>query len=136
LLQVLLQLLQVQVLQQQQAASARGHPAAQQRQITKHKTTCSRLLLSPQLPLRRGPAGNIVLRGRAAISAVPGLALVGLGARYFNIGIVRWAFHGKGIVRYAATNWIKRYDAFMLSRCTVLSKALQFVWLQPSGLFS
>jgi hypothetical protein len=77
LLQVLLQLLQVQVMQQQQAASARGHPAAQQRQITKQPAAACCVLLPP-LPHRRGPAGNIVLRGRAAVSAVPGLVLVGV----------------------------------------------------------
>ena len=65
------------------AASGKREGAPCSPAAANNKTTCSRLLLPlpPQLPLRRGPAGNIVLRGRAAISAVPGLVLVGLGAR-------------------------------------------------------
>jgi hypothetical protein len=29
---------------------------------------------------------------------------------------VRWALHGKGGVRHAATNWVKQYDASTMCR--------------------
>jgi hypothetical protein len=64
---------------------------------------------TPSYLARRGEIVNKIKKGKGTQAFYKGL--------YLNLQKgVRWALHGKGGVRHAATNWVNQYDASTMCR--------------------